>query len=137
VLSDVVVDTGSRNALSAKLVRHELRGCARSAPLRPTAYVSLRHVGLPWRRSARCWPAALHPALSMFGITVLGAPWVCTVDAQGGIQSAAFPGPARRDALSLGLWLWSFITVSAMAREPLPGFTRDGSVQPVEGRDGK
>jgi hypothetical protein len=45
------------------------------------------------------------------------------------LQILALPA---RDLLSLGLWLWSFVTRRVQWREELYRVTRDGSAQLVE-----
>jgi ceramide glucosyltransferase len=134
VLSDVVVDTWVAERSLGELVRHELRWLRTIRALRPTAYGFLFVTfGLPVAALGALLAGGAAPVLTMFGITVLGrvgVHWSTRREGSSPLQFLALP---VRDALSLGLWLWSFITRQVQWREDRYRVTRDGSVQLVEG----
>lgn len=133
VLSEVVVDTWVAERSFGELVRHELRWLRTIRALRPTAYGFLFVTfGVPVAALGVLLAGGAASALSMFGITVLGrvsVHWSMRKEGSSRLQFLALP---VRDALSLGLWLWSFITRHVHWREDRYRVTRDGSVQLVE-----
>ena len=133
VLSDVVVDTWVAERTFGELVRHELRWLRTIRALRPTAYGFLFVTfGMPVAALGALLAGGAAPALIMFGVTVLGrvgVHWSLRKEGSSPLQFLALP---LRDALSLGLWLWSFITRQVQWREETYRVSRDGSVQLVE-----
>jgi len=133
VLSEVVVDTWVAERTFGELVRHELRWLRTIRALRPTAYGFLFVTfGVPVAALGALLAGGAVPALSMFGVTVLGRVGVHWSMRQEGSSRLQFLALPIRDALSLGLWLWSFITRHVHWREDRYRVTRDGSVQLVE-----
>jgi len=132
VLSEVVVDTWVAERSFGELVRHELRWLRTIRALRPTAYAFLFVTfGMPVAALGALLAGGAASALSMLGVTVLGrvgVHWSMRRQGSSRLQFLALP---VRDALSLGLWLWSFITRQVQWREDRYRVTRDGSVQLV------
>ena len=133
VLSEVVVDTWVAERSFRELVRHELRWLRTIRALRPMAYGFLFITfGVPVAALGALLAGGATPAVSLFAVTVLGrvgVHWSMRRKGSNPLQVLALP---VRDALSLGLWLWSFINRQVQWREHRYQVMRDGAVQLIE-----
>jgi ceramide glucosyltransferase len=133
VLSEVVVETCVTESSYRELARHELRWLRTIRALRPMAYNFLFVTfGVPVAALGALLASGAPLASAMLGITVLARlvlHWSMRAEGAGPLQLLALP---LRDALSLGLWMWSFLTREVQWREDRYRVTRDGSVQLVE-----
>jgi ceramide glucosyltransferase len=133
VLSDVVVETCVDERSFGDLVRHELRWLRTIRAVRPLGYglsfitfsVPVALLGCAISRGAR-------PAIALLGVTALGriALHLRVRGTASGI-TRDFAVLALREALSLALWAWGFVTRRVHWRDDRFRVTRDGSVQPV------
>ena len=133
VLSEVVIDTWVAEGSFRGLVRHELRWLRTIRALRPSAYCfCFITFGMPVAALGALLAGGAAPAVGMLWVTVFTRLTLHGALRRGGScvwQIAAVP---IREALSLGLWLWSFFTRRVHWREERYRVTRDGSVQLVE-----
>ncbi len=133
VLSEVVVDTWVAEGSFGGLVRHELRWLRTIRALRPSAYCfCFITFGMPVAALGALLAGGAAPAVGMLWVTVFTRLTLHGALRRGGScvwQIAVVP---IREALSLGLWLWSFFTRRVHWREERYRVTRDGSVQLVE-----
>jgi ceramide glucosyltransferase len=133
VLSAVVVETCVDERSFGGLVRHELRWLRTIRAVRPLGYgmsfitfsVPVAWLGCAISRGA--WPALVLLAVTALGRVVLH---LRVRGAASGIvrDFAVLP---LREALSLLLWAWGFVTRRVHWRDDRFRVTRDGSVQPV------
>jgi ceramide glucosyltransferase len=133
VLSGVVVETCVDERSFGGLVRHELRWLRTIRAVRPLGYglsfitfsVPLAWLGCALSRGA--WPALVLLAVTALGRVALH------VRVRGAASSIArdFAVLPLREALSLLLWAWGFVTRRVHWRDDRYRVTRDGSVQPV------
>lgn len=133
VLSEVVIDTWVAEGSFGGLVRHELRWLRTIRALRPSAYCfCFITFGMPVAALGALLAGGAAPAVGMLWVTVFTRLTLHGALRTGGScvwQIAVVP---IREALSLGLWLWSFFTRRVHWREERYRVTRDGSVQLVE-----
>jgi len=133
VLSEVVIDTWVAEGSFGGLVRHELRWLRTIRALRPSAYCfCFITFGMPVAALGALLAGGAAPAVGMLWVTVFTRLTLHGALRRGGScvwQVAVVP---IREALSLGLWLWSFFTRRVHWREERYRVTRDGSVQLVE-----
>ena len=133
VLSEVVIDTWVAEGSFGRLVRHELRWLRTIRALRPSAYCfCFITFGMPVAALGALLAGGAAPAVGMLWVTVFTRLTLHGALRRGGSgvwQIAVVP---IREALSLGLWLWSFFTRRVHWREERYRVTRDGSVQLVE-----
>jgi ceramide glucosyltransferase len=132
VLSEVVVDTWVAEGSFGGLVRHELRWLRTIRALRPSAYCfCFITFGMPVAALGALLAGGAAPAVGMLWVTVFTRLTLHGALRRGSCvwQIAVVP---IRDTLSLGLWLWSFITRRVHWREERYRVTRDGSVQLLE-----
>jgi ceramide glucosyltransferase len=133
VLSDVVVETCVDEQGFGELVRHELRWLRTIRAVRPIGYtLSFITFGVPVAVAGSVLAGGTLPALALSGLTV-AARVLLHFRVRG--QSQA---PARsllvlplRDGLSLGLWVWGFMTRRVHWREDRYRVSSDGSAHPV------
>jgi ceramide glucosyltransferase len=133
VLSDVVVETCVDEQGFGELVRHELRWLRTIRAVRPIGYtLSLITFGVPVAVAGSVLAGGTLPALALSGLTV-AARVLLHFRVRGKAQA-----PARsllvlplRDGLSLGLWVWGFMTRRVHWREDRYRVSSDGSVHPV------
>ena len=132
VLSEVVVETCVAELNFGDLVRHELRWLRTIRALRPLGYsFSFVTFGVPVALLGALLARGTAPAVGMLAATALARTVLHLFMRRPGsapFQLAVLP---LRDALSLGLWAWSFVTRHVHWREDRYQVTRDGSVQPV------
>ena len=133
VLSEVVIDTWVAEGSFRGLVRHELRWLRTIRALRPSAYCfCFITFGMPVAALGALLAGGAAAAVDMLWVTVFTRLALHGALRRGGScvwQIAVVP---IREALSLGLWLWSFFTRRVHWREERYRVTRDGSVQLVE-----
>jgi ceramide glucosyltransferase len=133
VLSDVVVETCVDEQGFGELVRHELRWLRTIRAVRPIGYtLSFITFGVPVAVAGSVLAGGTLPALALSGLTV-AARVLLHFRMRGKSQA-----PARsllvlplRDGLSLGLWVWGFMTRRVHWREDRYRVSSDGSVHPV------
>jgi ceramide glucosyltransferase len=133
VLSPLVVETCVDERSFGDLVRHELRWLRTIRAVRPLGYglsfitfsVPVALLGCAISRGA--WPAILLLAATALGRIVLH------LRVRGTASGVArdFAVLPLREALSLSLWAWGFVTRRVHWRDDRLRVTRDGSVQPV------
>ncbi len=133
VLSAVVVDTCVDERSFGGLVRHELRWLRTIRTVRPLGYgLSFITFSVPvaWLGCAishGAWPAIVLLALTALGRIALHLR-VRGAAARIARDFAVLP---LREALSLLLWAWGFVTRRVHWRDDRLRVTSDGSVQPV------
>jgi ceramide glucosyltransferase len=133
VLSAVVVDTCVDEPSFGGLVRHELRWLRTIRTVRPFGYglsfitfsVPVAWLGCAISRGA--WPAIVLLAVTALGRILLHLRVRSTAS---GI-ARDFAVLPLREALSLLLWAWGFVTRRVHWRDDRLRVTSDGSVQPV------
>jgi ceramide glucosyltransferase len=133
VLSAVVVETCVDERSFGALVRHELRWLRTIRAVRPLGYglsfitfsVPAALLGCAISRGA--WPAIVLLAVTALGRIVLHLRVRGTVS----VSARDFAVLPLREALSLLLWAWGFVTRRVHWRDDRFRVTRDGSVQPV------
>jgi ceramide glucosyltransferase len=131
VLSAVVVETCVDERSFGALVRHELRWLRTIRAVRPLGYglsfitfsVPAALLGCAISRGA--WPAIVLLAVAAIGRIVLH------LRVRGTVSARDFAVLPLREALSLLLWAWGFVTRRVQWRDDRFRVTRDGSVQPV------
>jgi ceramide glucosyltransferase len=132
VLSDVVVETCVDERSFGGLVRHELRWLRTIRAVRPLSYsFTFITFGLPVAAVGSLLAAETWPAVTFLGITALARVVLhCSVRKPSTALAHLFVLPLR-DALSLSLWAWCFVTRRVHWRNDRYRVTRDGSAQPV------
>jgi ceramide glucosyltransferase len=133
VLSALVVETCVDERSFGGLVRHELRWLRTIRAVRPLGYglsfvtftVPVAWLGCAISRGA--WPAMVLLAVTALGKVVLH---LRVRGLSSGI-ARDFALLPLREALSLLLWAWGFVTRRVHWRDDRYHVTRDGSVQPV------
>jgi ceramide glucosyltransferase len=133
VLSAVVVDTCVDERSFGGLVRHELRWLRTIRAVRPFGYgLSFITFSVPVAWLGCAISRGAWPAIVLLGVTALGR-----IVLHLRVRSTA-SGIARdfavlplREALSLLLWAWGFVTRRVHWRDDRFRVTSDGSVQPV------
>jgi ceramide glucosyltransferase len=132
VLSEAVVEVCVTEPSFGDLVRHELRWLRTIRALRPMGYgFTFVTFGVPVAAFGALLAGGAAPVVGMLVITALARVMLHLSVRQRGwsaLQLAVLP---LRDALSLALWAWSFVTRRVQWREVRYHVTRDGSVQPV------
>jgi ceramide glucosyltransferase len=133
VLSEVVVDTWVAEGSFVELARHELRWLRTIRALRPSAYCfCFITFGIPVAALGALLAGGAAPAVGMLGVTTLTRFMLHGTLRRAGSGMWQIAVVPIRDALSLGLWLWSFSTRRVHWREGRYRVTRDGSVQLLE-----
>ncbi len=133
VLSEVVVDTWVAEGSFAELARHELRWLRTIRSLRPSAYCfCFTTFGIPVAAFGALLAGGAAPAAGMLGVTTLTRFMLHGALRRAGSSVWPIALVPIRDALSLGLWLWSFSTRRVHWRDGHYRVTRDGSVQLLE-----
>jgi ceramide glucosyltransferase len=133
VLSAVVVETCVDERSFGGLVRHELRWLRTIRAVRPLGYglsfvtFSLPVAWLGCAISRGAWPAMVLLAVTALGRIVLHL----RVRRLSSDIARDFVLLPLREALSLLLWAWGFVTRRVHWRDDRFRVTRDGSVQPV------
>jgi ceramide glucosyltransferase len=132
VLSEVVVETCVVERSFGALVRHELRWLRTIRALQPLGY-SLTFVtfGVPVAALGAIFARCAAPAVVMLGVTAVARILLHLSTRKQGSPRFHIAILPLRDALSLGLWAWSFVTRSVHWREDRYHVTRDGSARPV------
>ena len=133
ILSDVVVETCVDERSFGDLLRHELRWLRTIRAVRPVGYgLSFITFGLPAAGLGCVISAGSRPAVALFAVTALGR-IVLHLRVRGTLSGVArdFALLPLREALSVGLWAWGFVTRRVHWRDDRFRVTRDGSVQPV------
>jgi ceramide glucosyltransferase len=133
VLSDVVVETCVDERSLGKLVRHELRWLRTIRAVRPTGYsLSFITFGVPVAAIGCLLAGGGRPALALLAVTVAARVilhfMVRRPDSALALHLLALP---LRDALSLSLWGWGFVTRRVHWRDDRLRVTSDGSAHPV------
>jgi ceramide glucosyltransferase len=133
VLSDVVVETCVDERTFANLVRHELRWLRTIRTVRPLGYaLSFITFSVPVALLGCAISHFAWPAIVLLATTALGR-IVLHLRVRGTASGIArdFAVLPLREALSLLLWGWGFVTRRVHWRDDRFRVTRDGSVQPV------
>jgi ceramide glucosyltransferase len=132
VLSEVMVEVCVAERSFGDLARHELRWLRTIRALRPMGYgFSFITLGVPVAALGTLLAGGAAPAVGMLAITALARVMLHLSMRERGsslLQLAVLP---LRDALTLALWAWSFVTRHVHWREVRYFVTRDGSAQPV------
>jgi ceramide glucosyltransferase len=133
VLSEVVVDTLVTEGSFGELARHELRWLRTIRALRPMAYLfCFITFGMPVAVLGALLARGAAPAIGMLGVTALMRLMLHAKMRSAGSAVRQIAVLPIRDALSLGLWLWSFSTRRVQWRDERFQVTGDGSVRLVE-----
>jgi ceramide glucosyltransferase len=133
VLSDVVVETCVDERCFGDLVRHELRWLRTIRAVRPLGYgLSFITFSVPVALLGCAISADAWPTIVLLVVTVLGR-LVLHLRVRSTASNIArdFALLPLREALSLGLWAWGFVTRRVHWRDDRFRVTRDGSVKPV------
>ena len=133
VLSAVVVETCVDERSCGDLLRHELRWLRTIRAVRPLGYgLSFITFSVPAALLGCAISRGAWPAIVLLAITALGR-IVLHVRVRGTASGIArdFALLPLREALSLLLWAWGFVTRQVRWRDDRYRVTRDGSVQPV------
>ena len=133
LLSDVVVETCVDERSFGDLVRHELRWLRTIRAVRPLGYgLSFITFSVPVALLGCALSAGAWPTILLLVVTALGR-IVLHLRVRGTVSGVArdFAVLPLREALSLGLWAWGFVTRRVHWRDDRFRVTRDGSVQPV------
>jgi ceramide glucosyltransferase len=133
VLSDVVVETCVDERSFGDLVRHELRWLRTIRTVRPLGYgLSFITFSVPVALLGCAIAKGAWPTLLLLAVTALGR-IVLHVRVRGAASGVVrdFAVLPLREALSLGLWVWGFVTRRVHWRDDRLRVTRDGSVKPV------
>jgi ceramide glucosyltransferase len=133
VLSDVVVETCVDERSFASLARHELRWLRTIRAVRPLGYgLSFITFSVPVALLGCAISRGAGPAMLLLAVTALGR-IVLHLRVRGTASGIArdFAVLPLREALSLLLWAWGFVTRRVHWRDDRLRVTRDGSVQPV------
>jgi ceramide glucosyltransferase len=132
VLSDLVVETCVVERSFAELVRHELRWMRTIRALQPLGYsFTFITFGVPVAIIATLLTRGSAPAVAMLAITAVARLMVHVATRRRGNAISLLLVLPFRDMLSLGLWMWSFVTRRVHWREHYYRVTRDGSALPV------
>jgi ceramide glucosyltransferase len=132
VLSEVVVETCVAERSLRELVRHELRWLRTIRALRPLGYgFSFITFGIPVAALGALLAGGAAPAVGMLAITVLVRVMLHLSVRKPGATPLEIVVLPMRELLSLGLWIWSFVTRRVHWREDRYQVARDGSAQPV------
>jgi ceramide glucosyltransferase len=133
VLSDVVVETCVDERSFGGLVRHELRWLRTIRTVRPLGYaLSFITFSVPAALLGCAIAKGAWPTLVLLAVTALGR-IVLHLRVRGAAAGVVrdFAVLPIREALSLGLWVWGFVTRRVHWRDDRLRVTRDGSVKPV------
>jgi ceramide glucosyltransferase len=133
VLSAVVVETCVDERSFGDLVRHELRWLRTIRTVRPLGYgLSFITFSVPMALFGCALSRGAWPAIVLLTVTAL-ARIVLHLRVRGTASNIArdFAVLPLREALSLVLWAWGFVTRRVHWRDDRLRVTRDGSVQPV------
>jgi ceramide glucosyltransferase len=132
VLSDVVVETCVDECSFGDLARHELRWLRTIRAVRPVGYtLSFITFGVPVALIGAVLAGGTWPSLLLVGLTALARAvlhWKVRAPGEPVVHLLALP---LRDALSVVLWAWGFVTRRVHWRDDRYRVTRDGSAQPV------
>jgi len=132
VLSEVVVDVCVAEPSFGDLVRHELRWLRTIRALRPMGYgFTFVTFGTPVAAFGALLAGGATAAVGMLAITALARVVLHLSARPPGSSARQLAVLPLRDALSLALWAWSFVTRRVQWREVRYRVTRDGSAQPV------
>jgi ceramide glucosyltransferase len=133
VLSAVVVETCVDERSFGDLVRHELRWLRTIRAVRPLGYfLSFITFGVPAALLGCAISRGAWPAIVLLAVTVVGR-IVLHLRVRGTAAGIArdFAVLPLREALTLVLWAWGFVTRRVHWRDDRFRVTRDGSAQPV------
>jgi len=132
VFSEAVVEVCVTEPGFGDLVRHELRWLRTIRALRPMGYgFTFVTFGVPVAAFGALLAGGAAPVVGMLAITALARVMLHLSVRQRGSSALQLVVLPLRDALSLALWAWSFVTRRVQWREVRYRVTRDGSVQPV------
>jgi ceramide glucosyltransferase len=132
VLSEVVVEVCVAEPSFGDLVRHELRWLRTIRALRPVGYgFTFVTFGIPVAAFGALLAGGATPVVGMLAITALARVMLHLLVRRPGSSARQLAVLPLRDALSLTLWAWSFVTRRVQWREVRYRVTRDGSAQPV------
>ena len=132
VLSEVMVEVCVAERSFADLARHELRWLRTIRALRPMGYgLSFVTFGVPVAALGTLLTGGAAPAVGMLAITALARVMLHLSMREPGSSALQLAVLPLRDALTLALWAWSFVTRRVHWREVRYFVTRDGSAQPV------
>jgi ceramide glucosyltransferase len=132
VLSEAVVEVCVTEPSFGDLVRHELRWLRTIRALRPMGYgFTFVTFGVPVAAFGALLAGGAAPVVGMLAITALARVMLHLSVRQRGSSARQLAVLPLRDALSLALWTWSFVTRRVQWREVRYRVTRDGSAQPV------
>jgi len=132
VLSEVVVDVCVSERSFGELVQHELRWLRTIRALQPLGYgFSFVTCGVPVAVLGTLLAGRAAPAVAMLGITVVARVMLHFKARQSGGTALQLLLLPARDALTLSLWSWSFVTRRVRWRDDDFRVARDGSALPV------
>ena len=132
VLSEVVVEVCVAERSFGELIRHELRWLRTIRALRPLGYgLTFITFGMPVAALGVLLTEGAVPAVGMLAVTALARVRLHLSMRDPNSNPLQLLIVPLRDLLSLGLWVWSFVTRSVYWREDLYRVTRDGSTQLV------
>jgi ceramide glucosyltransferase len=132
VLSEVVVEVSVAERSFADLVRHELRWLRTIRALRPIGYrFTFITFGMPVAILGALLAGGAPPVLVMVAVTAIARIMLHLSMREPGSSPRQLAVLPLRDALNLGLWVWSFVTRHVHWREVRYFVARDGSAQPV------
>jgi ceramide glucosyltransferase len=135
VLSEVVVETCVDERSFAELARHELRWLRTIRAVRPVGYsLSFITFGVPVAALGWLLAGGGRAALVLLAVTVLARIALHMGARRRGATTADLAALPLRDALSLALWAWGFVTRRVHWRDDCFLITRDGSADPVMDR---
>jgi ceramide glucosyltransferase len=133
VLSDVVVEVAVQEASFKALVQHELRWLRTIRAVRPVAYsFCFVTFGVPVAFIGTLMTRGSPIASSMLAISLICRLLLHVEMRKPRNSSWQVLVVPIRDSLSLGLWLWSFMTRQVRWRDERFRVFRDGSAIPVE-----
>jgi ceramide glucosyltransferase len=133
VLSALVVETGVDERSFGGLVRHELRWLRTIRAMRPLSYgLSFVTFTVPVAWLGCAISGGAWPAMVLLAVTALGR-IALHLRVRGLTSGIArdFALLPLREALSLLLWAWEFVTRRVHWRDDRFHVTRDGSVRPA------
>jgi len=131
VLSSLVVETCVDERSFGDLVRHELRWLRTIRAVRPLGYgLSFITFSVPVASLGCAISRGAYPAIVLLAVTALGR-IVLHLRVRSSLAAREFAVLPLREALSLLLWAWGFVTRRVHWRDDRLRVTRDGSVQPV------
>jgi len=131
VLSSLVVETCVDERSFGDLVRHELRWLRTIRAVRPLGYgLSFITFSVPVASLGCAISRGAYPAIVLLAVTALGR-IVLHLRLRSSLAAREFAVLPLREALSLLLWAWGFVTRRVHWRDDRLRVTRDGSVQPV------